>query len=80
MPILKSLTLALLLPLAAGAQQKYTGADGHLRIALVQQPFLPDGQSKGPSTMANGGIQQVLSKMGATVRVDSVALTADENT
>jgi arginase family enzyme len=72
--------LALSLPLVLGAQQKYTSADGHLRVALVKQPFLPDGQSKGPSTMAEGGIQAILSKMGATVRVDSVALTADENT
>ncbi|HEX7546437.1 MAG TPA: arginase family protein, partial [Gemmatimonadaceae bacterium] len=64
----------------AGAQQKYTSADGHLRIALVRQPFLPDGQSQGPSTMAEGGIQQILAKMGATVRVDAVALSPEENT
>ena len=72
--------LAALGPSLATAQQKYTAADGHLRIALVRQPFLPDGQSKGPATMANGGIQPILAKMGATIRVDSVALTADENT
>lgn len=77
---LKLLALALVAPILAGAQQKYTSSDGHLRIALVKQPFLPDGQSKGPTTMADGGIQSILSKMGATVRVDSVGLTVDENT
>jgi arginase len=80
MPNPRFVLLALSAPVLLCAQQKYTGADGHLRIALVKQPFLPDGQSKGPATMAEGGIQAILSKMGATVRVDSVALTADENT
>jgi arginase len=74
-----ALALILLVP-RAQAQQKYSAPDGHLRIALVKQPFLPDGQSKGPATMAGGGVQYVLQQMGATVRVDSVALTADENT
>jgi arginase len=74
------LTVLLHAPLIAGAQQKYTSADGHLRIALVRQPFLPDGQSQGPSTMAEGGIQEILAKMGATVRVDAVALSPEENT
>jgi arginase len=72
--------LALLAPLVAGGQQKYTSPEGHLRVAFVKQPFLPDGQSQGPTTMADGGIQGVLARMGATVRVDSVALSADEST
>src|ERR1035437_10167829 len=80
MSLLRFVAIAFVVPLVLGAQQKYRSPDGHLRVALVKQSFLPDGQSKGPATMAEGGIQAILSKMGATVRVDSVALTSDENT
>jgi len=31
-----------------------------LRIALVKQPFIPNGTSIGPTTMAEGGIQAEL--------------------
>jgi len=74
-----TLTVLLLVPSLIHAQ-KYTGPDGRLRIALVKQPFSPNGTSPGPNTMANGGIQQVLSGMGAMVRVDEAALTPDEAT
>ena len=60
--------------------QKYTAADGKLRVALAKQPFSPTGTSRGPTTMANGGIQDILGRMGAVVRVDEAALTADEST
>jgi arginase len=60
--------------------QRYTDAEGRLRVALVKQPFSPNGISAGPNTMANGGIQQVLAKMGAVVRVDEAALTPEEAT
>ncbi len=60
--------------------QKYTGADGRLRVALAKQPFLPNGTSPGPNTMANGGIQKLLADMGAAIRIDEAALTPDENT
>ena len=60
--------------------QRYTGPDGRLRVALSKQPFSPNGTSVGPNTMANGGIQQVLAGMGAIVRVEEAALTADEAT
>ncbi len=60
--------------------QRYTGPDGKLRVALARQPFSPTGTSVGPTTMANGGIQPLLAGMGATVRVEESALTADENT
>ena len=61
----------------AGAQ-RYTSPDGKLRIALVKQPFSPTGVSQGPATMANGGIQQQLIAMNATLRIQEVALTSDE--
>lgn len=70
-------TLALPAPAIA---QKYTGADGKLRVTLAQQPFSPTGASKGPDTMANGGIQAILEKMGATIEVQRSALTAEEDT
>ena len=63
-------------PAAQG--KKYVGNDGHLRVALAKQPLSPTGPSKGPDTMANGGIQKILGDLGATVRVDAAALTPDE--
>ena len=65
---------------AAPRAQRDTTPDGKLRIALAKQPFSPSGTSRGPTTMANGGIQGVLGRMGAIVRVDEAALTPDENT
>ncbi len=59
--------------------QRYTASDGRLRVALVKQPFSPNGTSAGPNTMAAGGIQKILSDMGAVTRVEEVALTPDEN-
>ncbi|MGH9329198.1 MAG: arginase family protein [Vicinamibacterales bacterium] len=58
--------------------QQYTGADGRLRVALLKQPFVPNGTSVGPTTMASGGIQPMLEKLGATVRVVEVGLTPEE--
>ena len=51
-----------------------------LRIALAKQPFSPTGTSVGPNTMANGGIQQLLTSMGAAVRVSESKLTAAQDT
>jgi arginase len=64
----------------AAAQKKYVGADGRLRVALAKQPLSPNGPSKGPTTMADGGIQKILGDLGATVRVEEAKLTADEDT
>ena len=60
--------------------QRYSAPDGRLRIALVKQPFLPNGLSIGPTTMADGGIQQLLAGLGATTRVEAIGLTAQEDT
>jgi arginase len=65
---------------SAAAQQRYTGGDGKLRVALVRQPFSPNGTSQGPSTMLNGGIQKILSDMGASIRTAEAALTPEEDT
>ena len=73
------LVVAGLLSASAGGQ-RYTAADGKLRVALAQQPFSPNGTSPGPKTMANGGIQQQLAALGATIRLDEAALSDDENT
>ena len=64
----------------AQPQQRYTRTDGALRVALAQQPFGPNGTSPGPRTMATGGVQKALADLGATVRLQEAALTADENT
>ena len=74
-----ALAVALFMP-SLGLAQKYTGADGKLRVALARQPFLPNGVSPGPKTMGDGGIQELLARMGATVRVEEARLTPDENT
>lgn len=60
--------------------QRYTAPDGHLRVALAKQPFSPTGTSVGPNTMANGGIQQLLASMNATVRIAESKLTARQGT
>ena len=60
--------------------QKYTTSEGKVRVALVKQPFSPTGTSVGPNTMATGGIQQILDRLGAVVRVEEVKLTPDEAT
>src|ERR1700736_846999 len=68
------------LPTAPALAQRYSSPDGKIRVALAQQPFSPTGTSAGPHTMAQGGIQQLLGGLGATVRVEEAALTAEENT
>jgi arginase len=60
--------------------QRYTAPDGRLRVALVKQPFSPTGLSAGPTTMTEGGIQRLLGEIGATTRVETIGLTAEENT
>ena len=71
--------LALAMP-ASGQAPRYTDAGGRLRVSLAQQPLAPNGPSRGPRTMAEGGIQQALGAMGATIRVDEARLTTEEQT
>jgi arginase len=72
--------LCAVLAAPAVAQQKYVDASGKLRVALAKQPLGPNGPSKGPTTMAEGGIQKILQDLGAVVRVDEARLTPDEDT
>jgi arginase len=74
------LVAACLAAVPTAQARKYVGGDGTLRVALAKQPLSPTGPSKGPDTMANGGIQKILAGLGATVRVDAAALTPDEET
>ena len=67
-------SFALLLVVAASVHAQ------SLRVALDEQPFSPTGRSTGPATMANGGIQGLLAKMNATVRIDESKLTATQDT
>jgi arginase len=62
----------------AAAAPAARAAEPPLRVALVQQPFLPNGTSPGPAVMARGGIQELLKAMGASVRVAQVGLTTEE--
>jgi arginase len=73
----------ILLPFLAGvadAQTRYVGADGRLRISLAQQPFSPNGTSRGPNTMASGGIRDTLARLNAVVRSAEAALSTEEST
>lgn len=65
---------------SAFAQARYTGPDGRLRVSLAQQPFLPNGTSQGPATMAGGGIRDTLARLNAVVRSTEAGLTAEEST
>lgn len=49
-----------------------------LRVALMKQPFVPNGTSRGPTTMAEGGLQEALRKLGAEVKVEEIGLTAEQ--
>lgn len=59
---------------------RYAAGDGRVRVALALQPFSPNGQSRGPATMADGGIREILQGMGATVRSAEAALTPQQDT
>ena len=79
---MRSMLASLLLALFAFTPtpaQKYVAPEGRLRVALAKQPFSPNGLSKGPSTMAEGGIQKILADMGAEVRVQEARLTAEQD-
>jgi arginase len=62
------------------AQNRYKGGDGKLKVALALQPLGPNGPSKGPDTMASGGIEKILGELGATVRIEKAELTPLEQT
>lgn len=76
----RALLLLLALSTSLSAQSRYAGPDGKLRVALAQQPFLPNGTSRGPATMANGGIQDTIRHMGGVFRLAEAQLTAEEDT
>jgi hypothetical protein len=38
--------------------QTYRNPEGKIRVALAKQPLSPNGPSRGPTTMAEGGIQE----------------------
>src|SRR5262245_1636823 len=78
--VLIAMALFTLVSAVPTAQNRYASTDGKLRVALVKQPLGPNGPSKGPATMAEGGIQKILGELGATVRVDEARLTAEEDT
>ena len=65
---------------AQSVARRYVAPDGAVRVALAKQPLSPNGPSKGPTTMAEGGIQKILAELGATVRVDEARLTAQQET
>ena len=77
--LLLAVIVALTVPVDGQAQRRYMDADGNVRIALSMQPFSPNGASRGPATMAEGGIREILAEVGATIRTAEAALTPDED-
>jgi arginase len=77
---LTAVLVALLSAPAHSEQGKYLDASGSVRVALSKQPLSPNGPSKGPTTMAEGGIQRILKELGAVVRVEEAQLTPEEQT
>jgi arginase len=74
-----SILVIFVLSISASAQ-RYTTRDAKLRISLVKQPYSPTGISSGPNAMADGGIQQILARLGTETRLEEVRLTAAEAT
>ena len=73
--------IVLVLAVVAAAAVTKAAADSQpkpLRVALVKQPFIPNGTSVGPRTMADGGIQAELKKLGAEIRVNEIGLTKEQ--
>ena len=81
MTILQRLALVSLILALTGqpATPQYVDASGKVRVALSKQPLSPNGASKGPTTMADGGIQKILADIGAVVRVEEAKLTPEED-
>jgi len=78
-PIAVAAITALALTVTPAGAQTYVDDQGRVQVALVKQPFVPDGTSVGPTTMANGGIQDQLRELGAVVRVAEISLTSEED-
>lgn len=78
-PIAVAAITALALNVTPAGAQTYVDDQGRVQVALVKQPFVPDGTSVGPTTMANGGIQDELRELGAVVRVAEIGLTPEED-
>jgi arginase len=78
---LSALLIVILLTIPSTAlAQRYTDAEGRVRVALLKQPYSPTGRSVGPNTMADGGIQKILSEIGAVTRIEEATLTPVEAT
>src|SRR4051812_18693234 len=80
MRLLLALAISVLLAVPTRAHgQRYADPSGRLRVALAMQPFLPNGPSRGPQTMASGGIQDTLARLGVTIRIDEARLTPEQD-
>ena len=64
--------------------QRYTEADGTVRVAPINMPYsgarnVPE-LSGGPDYLEEGGVVQFIEELGATVKeIPTVALTAEED-
>ncbi|MDG1997210.1 MAG: arginase family protein [Emcibacteraceae bacterium] len=82
--LVPSLAFAQLVKKDDTTDRNYFNDDGTMRIAIAVQSHRPGSGGKnaldGPEVMANGGIQDMLRSMGATVRVSHAELSEREQT
>jgi len=83
--LISSIASAQLVKKDATAARHYFDDDGTMRIAIakqLQRPSSGGGKNAidGPDVMANGGIQDLLRDMNATVRVSNAELSEREKT
>ena len=82
--LLPSLALAQLVKKDTTTDRNYFDEDGTMRIAIAIQSHRPGSGGKnaldGPEVMAEGGIQDMLRNMNATVRTSSAELSEREKT
>jgi arginase len=75
--------LILAVGLAAGADDRYRGADGRVRVAPIKMPYSGERNvtehSPGPDYLEGGGLVSMLEGLGAEVKpIPTVALTGAE--
>ena len=70
----------LLLAAAPLSAQKYTDSGGNLRVALVKQPFVPNGTSTGRPRWRTAASRSSSPDWARSVRIEEARLTPDEDT
>ena len=81
--LLLTAALVAALPIAPASAQRYRDAEGHVRVAIVGNPYSGSRSgsdfSGGPELLRTGGLEELLTGMGCRIeRSTMVELTPDE--